>query len=156
MRVIAASVDDAVSSTQSRPERTLKTTSAGPAAASAWIAPSIAFGCAARGVGASRQGRLRDRAPQLAQFGLDDGGMRRMRATIGARAAAGAAVILSSHLLTLVEELCTKLLVIRGGQCVAYGTLPQIVEAHPALHGVSLEAVFLALTGDGASPVSSP
>jgi len=88
--------------------------------------------------------------------GLDPGGMRRMRATIGARAAAGAAVILSSHLLTLVEELCTKLLVIRGGECVAYGTLPQIVEAHPALHGVSLEAVFLALTGDGASPVSSP
>ena len=43
--------------------------------------------------------------------GLDPGGMRRMRETIAARAAAGAAVILSSHLLHLVEELCTKLLV---------------------------------------------
>ncbi len=80
--------------------------------------------------------------------GLDPGGMRRMRATIAARAAAGTAVILSSHLLTLVEELCTKLLVIRRGECVAYGPLPQIVEAHPELSGLSLEEVFLALTGD--------
>ncbi len=80
--------------------------------------------------------------------GLDPLGMRRMRATIAARAAAGTAVILSSHLLTLVEELCTKLLVIRRGECVAYGPLPQIVEAHPELSGLSLEEVFLALTGD--------
>ena len=87
--------------------------------------------------------------------GLDPGGMRRMRATIAARAASGTAVILSSHLLTLVEELCTKLLVIRRGECVAYGTLAQIVDAHPELAGRSLEEVFLALTGDGdhAGPV---
>jgi ABC-2 type transport system ATP-binding protein len=81
--------------------------------------------------------------------GLDPGGMRRMRATIAARAQAGTAVILSSHLLTLVEELCTKLLVIRHGRCVAYGTLAEIVGAHPELGGRSLEEVFLALTGDG-------
>ena len=48
----------------------------------------------------------------------------------------------------MVEELCTKLLVIRRGECVAYGPLPQIVEAHPELSGLSLEEVFLALTGD--------
>lgn len=80
--------------------------------------------------------------------GLDPGGMRRMRATISARARGGAAVILSSHLLTLVEELCTKLLVIRRGRCVAYGALSDIVAAHPELTGRSLEEVFLALTGD--------
>ncbi len=79
--------------------------------------------------------------------GLDPGGMRRMRETIVARAAAGAAVILSSHLLNLVEELCTKLLVVRRGQCVAYGTIADIVAAHPTLAGRSLEDVFLALTG---------
>ncbi|HEY9228207.1 MAG TPA: ABC transporter ATP-binding protein, partial [Gemmatimonadaceae bacterium] len=50
--------------------------------------------------------------------GLDPGGIRRMRETIAARAAAGAAVILSSHLLNLVEELCTKLLVMRRGERV--------------------------------------
>jgi ABC-2 type transport system ATP-binding protein len=80
--------------------------------------------------------------------GLDPGGMRRMRETIVARAAAGAAVILSSHLLNLVEELCTKLLVVRRGEAVAYGTIEEIIAAHPELAGRSLEDVFLALTGD--------
>jgi ABC-2 type transport system ATP-binding protein len=79
--------------------------------------------------------------------GLDPGGMRRMRATIANRARAGAAVILSSHLLTLVEELCSKLFVIRRGRCVAYGSLAEIIVAHPELAGRSLEEVFLALTG---------
>ena len=79
--------------------------------------------------------------------GLDPGGMRRMRATIANRARAGAAVILSSHLLTLVEELCSKLFVIRRGRCVAYGSLDEIIAAHPELAGRSLEEVFLALTG---------
>ena len=82
--------------------------------------------------------------------GLDPAGMRRMRATIIARANAGAAVILSSHLLNLVEELCTKMLVVRQGKCVAYGTITSIIAAHPELEGLPLEDVFLALTGDGA------
>ncbi len=84
--------------------------------------------------------------------GLDPGGMRRMRATIAARARSGTAVVLSSHLLTLVEELCTKLFVIRKGRCVAYGTLPEIVGAHPELEGRTLEDTFLALTGEGEGP----
>ena len=81
--------------------------------------------------------------------GLDPGGMRRMRETIASRAKAGASVVLSSHLLTLVEELCTSLFVIRRGVCVASGTLAEIVTAHPHLAGRSLEDVFLALTGAG-------
>ena len=81
--------------------------------------------------------------------GLDPAGMRRMRATIAARAKAGAAVVLSSHLLHLVEELCTKLLVVHRGACVAYGTRDEILANRPDLAGRSLEDVFLALTGDG-------
>jgi ABC-2 type transport system ATP-binding protein len=79
--------------------------------------------------------------------GLDPGGMRKMKDTIAARARAGSAVILSSHLLHLVEELCTKLLVMRRGTCVFYGTMPQIIESRPELAGKSLEEVFLTLTG---------
>ena len=60
----------------------------------------------------------------------------------------GASVVLSSHLLDLVEELCTKLLVIAKGQAVAYGTLEQIVSERPELQGRTLEEVFLLLTGD--------
>jgi ABC-2 type transport system ATP-binding protein len=80
--------------------------------------------------------------------GLDPAGMRRMRATIAARARAGASVILSSHLLHLVEELCTKLLVIHHGRMVAYGTFEEIVAERPQLAGRGLEDVFLALTSD--------
>jgi ABC-2 type transport system ATP-binding protein len=83
--------------------------------------------------------------------GLDPGGMRRMREAIVTRAAGGAAVILSSHLLNLVEELCTKLLIVRRGRCVAFGRIEEIVAAHPALAGHSLEDVFLQLTGDSAA-----
>jgi ABC-2 type transport system ATP-binding protein len=79
--------------------------------------------------------------------GLDPGGMRKMKNTIAARAREGSAVILSSHLLHLVEELCTKLLVMRKGQCVAYGPLAEIIEGKPELAGRSLEDIFLALTG---------
>ena len=78
--------------------------------------------------------------------GLDPAGMRRMKSTIIARAREGAAVVLSSHLLQLVEELCTKLLVIRAGRCVAYGTVDEIVAARPELAGRGLEDLFIALT----------
>jgi len=84
--------------------------------------------------------------------GLDPAGMRRMRETIAARAAAGTAVILSSHLLNLVEELCTKLLVMRRGERAAYGTISDIIADRPALAGRSLEDVFLSLTGEDPVP----
>ena len=80
--------------------------------------------------------------------GLDPAGMRRMRETITNRAKAGAAVVLSSHLLQLVEELCTKLLVVRRGRCVEYGTIDEIIARRPELAGRSLEDVFLTLTAD--------
>jgi len=77
--------------------------------------------------------------------GLDPVGIRRMKATIVRRAQAGAAVILSSHLLHLVEEICTRILVMNAGQAVALGTVADIVASHPALSGRRLEDVFLAL-----------
>jgi ABC-2 type transport system ATP-binding protein len=80
--------------------------------------------------------------------GLDPAGIRKMKATIAARARAGAAVILSSHLLHLVEELCSRLLVIKRGKVVALGTISDIVAERPQLAGQGLEDLFLALTGD--------
>jgi ABC-2 type transport system ATP-binding protein len=81
--------------------------------------------------------------------GLDPGGMRKMKATIVARARAGVAVVLSSHLLHLVEELCTRILIIYGGRAVAIGKLDDIIAERPQLAGRGLEDIFLALTGDG-------
>jgi ABC-2 type transport system ATP-binding protein len=80
--------------------------------------------------------------------GLDPVGIRRMKATIMQRAAGGAAVILSSHLLHLVEEICTRVLVMQRGRAVAFGTIAEIVAGRPDLQAQkSLEDVFLALIG---------
>jgi ABC-2 type transport system ATP-binding protein len=81
--------------------------------------------------------------------GLDPAGMRRMKSTIAARARAGAAVVLSSHRLQLVQELCTRLLVMQRGRVIALGTLAEIVEERPQLAGMALEDVFLALMDEG-------
>ena len=78
--------------------------------------------------------------------GLDPGGIRRMKGTIRARADSGAAVILSSHLLQLVEELCTRIAVIHGGRIAAMGSLAEIAASRPEMEGRGLEDLFLAIT----------
>eukprot|EP00913_Durusdinium_trenchii_P028446 g26674.t1 len=45
--------------------------------------------------------------------GLDPRGIRRLKESISARAAEGAAIIVSSHLLAMVEDICTQLLIDR-------------------------------------------
>jgi ABC-2 type transport system ATP-binding protein len=79
--------------------------------------------------------------------GLDPVGIRRMKSTIMRRAAAGTAVILSSHLLHLVEEICTRVLVMQRGRSVAFGSIPEILAERPELRSRKLEDVFLALIG---------
>ena len=81
--------------------------------------------------------------------GLDPVGIRRMKATIAERARTGTAVILSSHLLHLVEELCTRILIIQNGHLVALGGISEIIADRPQLAGRGLEEVFLALTSTG-------
>jgi ABC-2 type transport system ATP-binding protein len=82
--------------------------------------------------------------------GLDPLGIRRMKESITRRAHDGSAVILSSHLLHLVEELCDRVLVIQRGKRIAYGTIDelkwQIAQGHD---NVSLEEAFLRITAAG-------
>ena len=61
-------------------------------------------------------------------------------------------MILSSHLLHLVQEVCTRVLVLRRGVAVAQGSLAAIVAERPELAGRSLEDIFIALVGDAATP----
>ena len=79
--------------------------------------------------------------------GLDPVGIRRMKDTILSRARGGAAIVLSSHLLHLVEELCTGVLIIARGRRLAYGSIDSIIAERPELSGRDLEEVFLAITG---------
>jgi ABC-2 type transport system ATP-binding protein len=80
--------------------------------------------------------------------GLDPAGMRRMKNTMMRLARDGAAVILSSHLLSLVEEVCTHLLVLKNGRKVADGRVQDVRERFGASEGDSLEDVFFRATGD--------
>jgi ABC-2 type transport system ATP-binding protein len=57
--------------------------------------------------------------------GLDPHGIRTMKDSIRERAAAGAAFVISSHLLSLIEDLCTHLLVLHKGQALFTGTLAE-------------------------------
>jgi len=80
--------------------------------------------------------------------GLDPLGIRRMKDSILRRARDGAAIVLSSHLLHLLEEVCSHVLILKKGEKVADGTIAEVAaqfsggEADP-----SLEAVFIRATG---------
>jgi ABC-2 type transport system ATP-binding protein len=79
--------------------------------------------------------------------GLDPLGIRHMKATIVARGREGAAVMVSSHLLHLVEEICTRILIIHRGTKVADGTLAELsARARVAGTGSVLEQIFLDVT----------
>ncbi len=58
--------------------------------------------------------------------GLDPRGIRTMKDTIRDRAARGAAVMVSSHLLSLVEDLCTTVLMMNRGKLVMHGKLDDL------------------------------
>jgi ABC-2 type transport system ATP-binding protein len=80
--------------------------------------------------------------------GLDPIGIRRMRETIVARGRAGASVLVSSHLLHLVEEICTRVIIMDRGRKIADGTVAQLASrADLAEAGSSLEQIFLRVTG---------
>ena len=80
--------------------------------------------------------------------GLDPVGIRRMRHTIVARARAGACVLLSSHLLHLVEEICTRVIIMDRGRKVADGTVAELASRDDlAVPGSSLEQIFMRVTG---------
>ena len=79
--------------------------------------------------------------------GLDPFAIRRTKDIIVRRAQEGAAIIISSHLLHLLEEVCSHVLILKRGVKIVHGTLAEI----RALHGdASLEEVFMRLAGDDA------
>jgi ABC-2 type transport system ATP-binding protein len=79
--------------------------------------------------------------------GLDPLGIRHMKGTIVARGRDGAAVIVSSHLLHLVEEICTRVIIINRGVKVADGSIEELrTQAQTAGGDSSLEEIFLKVT----------
>jgi len=59
--------------------------------------------------------------------GLDPGGMRDMRALIKRLAGQGITVLLSSHLMGEVEELCDRVAIVGNGRVLYEGSLPELI-----------------------------
>ncbi|MBN2329134.1 MAG: ABC transporter ATP-binding protein [Candidatus Omnitrophica bacterium] len=89
--------------------------------------------------------------------GLDPKAIRTLKKTIVEYAEAGSAIIISSHLLSLVEDLCTNLLIMHQGACLFFGPIEQ---AHRQFGkedaDSSLEELFFRATeGESADALSS-
>ena len=87
--------------------------------------------------------------------GLDPYGIRSMKSSIRKYASEGAAIIVSSHLLSLVDDLCTSVLVLHHGKQLLHTSLTEM-RAQAGRHE-TLEDLFFRLTeGNGESPAPLP
>jgi len=73
--------------------------------------------------------------------GLDPAGMRWLRELLRAMAAEGRSVLLSSHVLTEIDQIADDVVIIENGRLVAQGSKAELTA------GASLEEAFLRLTG---------
>lgn len=82
--------------------------------------------------------------------GLDPQGARLVKRVLREAATDGAVVLMSTHTLQVVEELCDRVLVMRQGALVADGTVDDLRRLVPQAEGseqITLEDLFIALTG---------
>jgi ABC-2 type transport system ATP-binding protein len=78
--------------------------------------------------------------------GLDAASARLVKSLLQARAAAGAAVILTTHILDVAERLATRIGIIAGGTLLAEGGLADLRALTGGADGSTLEDMFLHLT----------
>lgn len=79
--------------------------------------------------------------------GLDPQGIRGIKQAIRDRARAGAAIIISSHLLSLFEDLCTHIMVLSLGECRRFGTLGELLsEVARSDSSSTLEEAYFRIT----------
>lgn len=78
--------------------------------------------------------------------GLDPPGIRALLESVRRRAERGATVIISSHLLAMIESVCSHLLVVTYGKEQFFGRSEQLLQKYRG--AVSLEAAYFAATGE--------
>ncbi len=78
--------------------------------------------------------------------GIDAVASRLIKDLLGALIKAGVTIFLTSHILEIVEKLCSRLAIIHQGRLVAQGTLAELQRGVSLEHGsASLEELFLSL-----------
>ena len=86
--------------------------------------------------------------------GLDPAGIRTLKQSILDRASAGAGVLISSHLLAMVEDVCSHILMLNQGQQEFFGPVAQLREQFSEEDDdVSLEHIFFAATDNNSAGV---
>ena len=81
--------------------------------------------------------------------GLDPLGIRRMKDSILRRSREGAAIIISSHLLHLVEEICSHILILKQGRKIIDGTIEEITQKFSEQSSdTNLETAFFRATSN--------
>ncbi|MBR94570.1 MAG: ABC transporter ATP-binding protein, partial [Micrococcales bacterium] len=84
--------------------------------------------------------------------GLDPPQIREMRQVLQDYAATGRTVVVSSHLLSEVEQTCSHVVVMHRGTLIAKGTVTQLLAGRS---GARLEDVFMEIVGRGHEVVTS-
>lgn len=79
--------------------------------------------------------------------GLDPQGARLVKRVLREAADAGAAVLMSTHTLSVVEEVCDRVLVVGSGKLLADGTVAELRALVGGDKEATLEELFIALTG---------
>ena len=89
--------------------------------------------------------------------GLDPHGIRTLKQSIIDRAASDAAIVISSHLLAMVEDICTHVLILEGGRQISWGPVDQLrTQFADCERETSLEEIYFRATDTSAPPVSLP
>jgi ABC-2 type transport system ATP-binding protein len=79
--------------------------------------------------------------------GLDPQGIRVFKRSLQERAAQGAAVVISSHMLAMVEDLCTHVLILDRGVQRFFGPIDELRTSFEHIDGdASLEEIYFAAT----------
>ena len=84
--------------------------------------------------------------------GLDPAGIRKLKESIRERAAAGTAIIISSHLLAMVEDICTHVMILKRGTQQFFGPIGDVRNAFSTSNSeATLEDIFFEATADHAA-----
>lgn len=78
--------------------------------------------------------------------GLDPYGIRMLKSTIVTQAQSGAAVIISSHLLAMVEDICSHILILDQGQAKFLGTIDELKQQFGTPDGLTPDETGIAKT----------
>jgi ABC-2 type transport system ATP-binding protein len=83
--------------------------------------------------------------------GIDPIGVRRIKDTLSQLVEEGGTVFFSSHVMELVERICTRVAIIHNGKIRGLGTLEELRAAAGLPGEATMEDAFVALVGEGAS-----